>query len=165
MNLNHIKLTIIIVFFTQSILSQKNIPSIYIKTIEGKSINSISTLNKNGLTIYSFWATWCVPCINELDAIHNEFDKWKEHNVKLVAVSTDDARTKRRVRPLIMGKKWNFEVLIDENQNFKRSLNINGIPYTIVTDGKKIIYRKIGYKPGEEKDLYEFVLKNSIDKN
>jgi hypothetical protein len=64
-----------------------------------------------------------------------------------------------------MGKKWNFEIIIDENQNFKRSLNINGIPYTIVTDGKKIIYRKIGYKPGEEKDLYEFVLKNSINKN
>ena len=165
MNLNHIKLTIIIVFFTQSILSQKNIPSIYIKTIEGKSINSISTLNKNGLTIYSFWATWCVPCINELDAIHNEFDKWKEHNVKLVAVSTDDARTKRRVRPLVNGKKWNFDVLVDENQALKRALNINGIPHTIVTKGSKIIYRKIGYKPGEENDLYKFILENSSIKN
>ena len=141
-------------------------PNVILKTIEGKTVNSKSTSNKNGLTIYSFWATWCVPCINELDAINKDFDKWKlETNVKLVAVSTDDARTKRRVRPLVNGKKWNFDVLVDENQAFKRALNINGIPHTIVTKGSKIIYRKIGYKPGEEEDLYEFILKNSPIKN
>jgi|TARA_B110000967_G_C18898133_1_gene572366 peroxiredoxin len=141
-------------------------PNVILKTIEGKTVNSKSTSNKNGLTIYSFWATWCVPCINELDAINKDFDKWKlETNVKLVAVSTDDARTKRRVRPLVNGKKWNFDVLVDENQAFKRALNINGIPHTIVTKGSKIIYRKIGYKPGEEEDLYKFILKNSPIKN
>tara|TARA_B110000240_G_C13506171_1_gene456353 strand:- start:3820 stop:4248 length:429 start_codon:yes stop_codon:yes gene_type:complete len=141
-------------------------PSVFLKTIEGKSINSKFTYNKNGLTIYSFWATWCVPCINELDAINKDFDKWKlETNVKLVAVSTDDARTKRRVRPLVNGKKWSFDVLIDENQALKRALNINGIPHTIVTKGSKIIYRKIGYKPGEENDLYNFIIENSSIKN
>jgi len=141
-------------------------PNVILKTIEGKTVNYKSTSNKNGLTIYSFWATWCVPCINELDAINKDFDKWKlETNVKLVAVSTDDARTKRRVRPLVNGKKWNFDVLVDENQAFKRALNINGIPHTIVTKGSKIIYRKIGYKPGEEEDLYKFILKNSPIKN
>ena len=141
-------------------------PNVLLKTIEGKTINSKSTSNKNGLTIYSFWATWCVPCINELDAINKDFDKWKlETNVKLVAISTDDARTKRRVRPLVNGKKWNFDVLVDENQTFKRALNINGIPHTIVTKGSKIIYRKIGYKPGEEEDLYKFILKNTPIKN
>ena len=107
-----------------------------------------------------------MPCINELDAINKDFDKWKlETNVKLVAISTDDARTKRRVRPLVNGKKWNFDVLVDENQTFKRALNINGIPHTIVTKGSKIIYRKIGYKPGEEEDLYKFILKNTPIKN
>jgi|TARA_B110000914_G_scaffold83164_1_gene73235 peroxiredoxin len=152
--------------FSITLSSQNKMPNVILKTIEGKTVNSKSTSNKNGLTIYSFWATWCVPCINELDAINKDFDKWKlETNVKLVAVSTDDARTKRRVRPLVNGKKWNFDVLVDENQAFKRALNINGIPHTIVTKGSKIIYRKIGYKPGEEEDLYKFILKNSPIKN
>ena len=132
----------------------------YIKTIDGKSINTKSTFNKKGLTVYSFWATWCVPCINELDDIHKEIEKWDEANVKIVAISTDDSRTKRRVRPMVNGKKWNFEILLDENQALKRSLNINAIPHTIVTNGTKIIYRRIGYKPGEENLLYEFILKN-----
>lgn len=146
--------------FIQSIYSQDVIPNMYVKTINGKSINTKSTYNKKGLTVYSFWATWCVPCINELDDIHKEIEKWDEADVKIVAISTDDSRTKRRVRPMVNGKKWNFEILLDENQALKRALNINAIPHTIVTNGNRIIYRRIGYKPGEENLLYEFILKN-----
>ncbi len=146
--------------FIQGIYSQDVIPNMYIKTIDGRSINTKSTYNKKGLTVYSFWATWCVPCINELDDIHKEIGKWNDANVKIVAISTDDSRTKRRVRPMVNGKKWNFEILLDENQALKRALNINAIPHTIVTSGSKIIYRRIGYKPGEENLLYEFILKN-----
>ena len=147
--------------FIQGIYCQDVMPNMYIKTIEGKSINTKSTYNKKGLTVYSFWATWCVPCINELDDIHKEIEKWDDANVKIVAISTDDSRTKRRVRPMVNGKKWNFEILLDENQALKRALNINAIPHTIVTKGTRIIYRRIGYKPGEENHLYEFILKNS----
>jgi hypothetical protein len=46
-----------------------------------------------------------------------------------------------------------------------RALNINAMPHTIVSKGSKIIYRKIGYKPGEENDLYEIILKNSSKNN
>ncbi len=164
---NKILLSIISLLFiiTQGLYSQDIMPSVYIKNINGKSINSKTTYNKKGLTVYSFWATWCVPCINELDNIHKEIEKWNEANVKIVAISTDDSRTKRRIRPLVNGKKWSFEILLDENQALKRALNINGIPHTIVTKGNKIIYRKMGYKPGEENDLYEFIIKNSIVKN
>jgi len=150
--------------FIQSIYSQDVIPNMYVKTINGKSINTKSTYNTKGLTVYSFWATWCVPCINELDDIHKEIEKWDEANVKIVAISTDDSRTKRRVRPMVNGKKWNFEILLDENQALKRALNINAIPHTIVTNGNRIIYRRIGYKPGEENLLYEFILKTNSNK-
>jgi|TARA_B110000914_G_scaffold99740_1_gene87807 peroxiredoxin len=166
MKLNFIILSTFLFFISINLQSQDKIPNVTLKTLEGKSINSKSTFNKNGLTIYSFWATWCIPCINELDAINKDFDKWKsETNVKLVAVSTDDARTKRRVRPLVNGKKWKFEILTDENQDFMRALNINAMPHTIISKGSKIIYRKIGYKPGEENDLYEIILKNSSKNN
>ncbi len=142
--------------------SQDKIPNLYVKTIDGKPIRTISTINSEGLTIYSFWATWCIPCIVELNAIHEVYDQWTEEtNVKLIAVALDDNRTKRRVRPFVSGKGWEFEILLDENQDFQRALNIENPPYTIVTDGIKILQKRNGYKPGEENDLFEFILKNS----
>ena len=155
-------ITIFLFFLINTLFSQEVFPNIYLKTLSGKSINTNTTYTKNGLTVYSFWATWCVPCINELDDINSEIEKWNKANVKIIAISTDDSRTKRRIRPLINGKKWDyFNILLDENHDLKRALNISGIPHTIVTKGKEIIFRKIGYKPGEENDLYEFILKNS----
>ena len=163
--LNYMKkilLNLVLFLIANTLSSQEIFPDIYLKTLNGKSINTNTTYNKDGLTIYSFWATWCVPCINELDDINSEIEKWNKAKVKIIAISTDDSRTKRRIRPLINGKKWDFfNILLDENHDLKRSLNINGIPHTIVTKGEKIIYRKIGYKPGEENDLYEFIVKNS----
>ncbi len=50
-------------------------------------------------------------------------------------------------RPMINGKDWNFKILLDENHNLKRALNIVGIPHTIITKDTKIIYRRIGYSP------------------
>ena len=146
--------------FCSIVFSQKSVPNSTLFTLDGKSLKVLDEISKNKITVLSFWATWCVPCINELDDIHKEIEKWEDANVKIVAISTDDSRTKRRVRPMVNGKKWNFEILLDENQALKRALNINAIPHTIVTKGTRIIYRRIGYKPGEENHLYEFILKN-----
>ena len=107
--------------FINTLSSQGVLPDVYLKTLTGKSVNTKTTYNNNGLTIYSFWATWCVPCINELDDINSEIEKWNKANVKIVAISTDDSRTKRRIRPLINGKKWGFfNILLDENHDLKK---------------------------------------------
>ena len=148
----------VVFLFIFSVNAQENIPNVTLKTISGKSIESSEVLNNQGFSIISFWATWCIPCINELDAINELYDSWNENNsIKVLAISTDDARSKKRVRPMISGKNWAFDVYLDTNQNFKRSLNISGIPHTIIAYGSKIIHRRIGYSPGEEKDLLKII--------
>ena len=148
----------VIFFFILSVNAQVNIPNITLKTISGKSIESSDILNDREFSIISFWATWCIPCINELDAINELYDSWNEnYRIKVLAISTDDARSKKRVRPMVSGKNWAFDVYLDTNQNFKRSLNISGIPHTIIAYGSKIIHRRIGYSPGEEKDLLKII--------
>ena len=147
----------ILFLFAYSSNSQKFIPDLGLKTINGETIKSVQAINQNGFTIISFWATWCIPCINELDAINELYPLWKDKNIDVVAISTDDARSKKRVRPLVSGKNWVFEIYSDTNQEFKRALNVGGIPHTIITYGSKIIYRRIGYSPGEEKDLFNII--------
>ena len=137
--------------------AQQSIPNIPLKTVNGVKVQSNEFLNQDRFTIISFWATWCIPCINELDAINELYPLWKDKNIDVVAISTDDARSKKRVRPLVSGKNWVFEIYSDTNQEFKRALNVGGIPHTIITYGSKIIYRRIGYTPGEEEDLFKVI--------
>lgn len=148
----------ILFLFAYSSSSQKFIPDLGLKTLNGESIRSVQAINQNGFTIISFWATWCIPCINELDAINEVISEWnKKEDITVLAISTDDSRSKKRVRPLINGKDWIFDVISDTNQDFKRAMGVVGIPHTIVTYKSEIIHRRIGYKPGEEEDLFEVI--------
>ena len=150
-------LSILFILLSVSSLSQNIVPNTKLKNLESEFIYTNDVLTENNFYIVSFWATWCIPCINELDAIVDIYEELEKDNIEVIAISTDDARTKKRVRPMINGKDWNFKILLDENHDLKRALNIVGIPHTIITKGTKIIYRRIGYSPGEEVDLFDFI--------
>ena len=83
-----------------------------LKTLSNSTISTQKIAEENELIIISLWATWCVPCKNELDAISELYHDWvDETKVKLFAVSIDDSRTSKRIIPMINGKDWEFEIL------------------------------------------------------
>ena len=137
--------------------SQNKLPSLTLKNLEGTTVSTTQNfIEKDKIYIYCFWATWCAPCIQELDEISEVYDEWKSQaNVEVIAVSIDDARTNKRVKPLVNGKGWEYTILMDTNQDFKRALSIVNIPYTIVVKNNKIVHIQNGYVPGSEVDLYE----------
>jgi len=139
----------------------RTMPNAELKTLDGKTIKTSDLTNDGKPIIISFWATWCKPCITELIAIADVYETWqKETGVKLIAVTIDDARNAPKVGPFVNGKGWDYNVLIDQNQDFKRALNVNTIPHVFVVDGKgKIVYQHAGYYPGSEADLYKIVQK------
>ena len=139
-----------------TVLSQNSLPNLELKNIHGEYINIEDSADNNQVLVISLWATWCVPCINELDAIQEYYEDWQEEtNFKLIAISIDNARTSSRVKPLVNGKEWDYEVLLDVNQDFKRALNANSVPYLIIVKNNKIVYSHSGYTPGSEIELYE----------
>lgn len=143
-------------------LNAQQIPDITLSNMEGKNVNVQRLSKSKTLKVFSFWATWCVPCINELDAISEVYEDWvDETGVEVIAVSTDDSRTQKRVRPLVNGKDWDYQILLDKNQDFKRALNIPVLPHLVVVKQGKIIYRKTNYTPGSEEELYDIILEHS----
>ena len=142
--------------------SQTTIPNTNLTTLNGKSVKIQDEISKDKITILSFWASWCMPCINELDAINEVYEDWQEDfNMELIAISTDDARTQKRIRPMVNGKGWPYKILLDKNQELKRALNISTIPQIIILKDSKIIYIHSGYSPGVEDEFYEIIKENS----
>jgi cytochrome c biogenesis protein CcmG, thiol:disulfide interchange protein DsbE len=137
------------------------LPAVDVKKLDGSKV-STSTFTNNGKPIViSFWATWCKPCKKELDAISENLSDWqKETGVKVIAISTDDARSIAKVPNDVKTKGWEFEVYTDENGDFQRAMNVVNVPHTFIINGKgEIVWSHNSYAEGDEDRLYENVKK------
>ena len=147
----------ILALFTHSLYAQ--LPSVTLKTLEGKTINTAELNNDGKPFIISFFALWCKPCQRELKAIHEVYEEWQaETGVKVIAVSIDEAQNIQKVKPLVDQNEWEYEILLDPNGDFKRAMGINIIPAVFIIDGNgKIVESRNGYTDGSEEHLIEKV--------
>jgi peroxiredoxin len=131
------------------------LPSVTLKTMDGKSVNTATLSNDGKPFIIDFFATWCKPCNRELDAIAEVYEDWqKETGVKIYAVSIDQAQNINKVKPLVENHGWEYDVLLDPNSDFKRALGVQMIPYVLIVDGQgNIVYKHNGYTDGAETEL------------
>ena len=58
-------LTALLSFFILSAYAQKKLPNVSAKSLNGKVVNLLDTYGQEDdkLTVISFWATWCKPCL------------------------------------------------------------------------------------------------------
>ncbi len=154
------KILILTAFLSCCLLSEsqnRTLPRVDLKTLDNITFNS-SEFNNNGKPIIiSFWATWCKPCIKELNNIAEVYEDWQEETgVKVIAVSIDDARNMSKVKPKVNALLWDYEIYCDPNGDFKRAMGVGTVPHTfLLNENKEIVYQHTGYKDGDEYDLFK----------
>jgi cytochrome c biogenesis protein CcmG, thiol:disulfide interchange protein DsbE len=112
----------------------QTIPSVMIKTLDGKQFNTADISNDG---------------------------KPAETGVKLIAVSIDDQRNSMKVKPQVESMGWTWEVYLDENRDFGRAMNVNNVPHTFVLNGKgEIVWQVASYNANAGvKMIHDAVLK------
>lgn len=141
--------------------SSAQLPAVQLKDTAGRPVDS-STLSNDGKPfIISFWATWCKPCIRELNAIHEVYPDWvEETGVKVYAVSIDEAQNASKVKPMADARGWEYDLLLDQSGDFARAMGCQNPPHVVVVDGNgKVVHSHSGYTDGSEADLYDLILK------
>ena len=126
-----------------------------LETPDGEQ-QSLAEMGENKVIIVSFGATWCVPCKKEMNAVNDIYDSLQTHGIEYVAVFIDNTKTMAKVGPYVKGKKFEFPVLLDPNQEVFETVNGTEVPYALIYDQNgELKFKHDGYFDGDEMHLLE----------
>ena len=98
-------------------------------------------LKKKGYVI-NFWATWCVPCKEELPDLSLLKSKIKKYNIDVFTISIDKKDIKDQLKFLSNNGASNLEHFFDKEMRIFKALKLRGIPTTILVDKNSFIISK-----------------------
>jgi len=149
-----LSIVVLLLALTAHAQESATLPAVQLRDANGKTINTADLSSDSTPVVISFWATWCKPCLQELNVYHTLYKEWAErYGVRIVAVSIDDSRNAQKVPAFVKGRNWAFDVLLDINQDFKRAMNVNNVPHTFLVKSGKVVWQHSAYASGDEDDL------------
>ena len=58
------------------------------------------------------------------------------------------------MKPKVLGYGWEYDIILDENSDLSRAMNVNNPPMTFIVDRSgKVVWSHQGYTPGAEEEL------------
>ena len=122
---NHIFCLMLLTLFagtTLTALSQSlTYPHVDFQDMTGKFLDAGEVIPADEKVIVVFWNSNNPKHIEHLDALHEELNGQNNYGAsRIIAISTDKYHLPQKLRSLVAGKAWGFDVYIDVNQNFSR---------------------------------------------
>ena len=155
------KITLLLILAPTTTMASAKLPEFALKDINGNTVNTAELQNDGRPIIISFFATWCKPCMRELEAITDNYIDWQEETgVKMILVSIDQGQNIAKVKPLVDSKGWDYEVLLDPNSEFLHALQFQMVPSLVILDGAgNVVESHTGYTDGSEENIIEILRK------
>jgi peroxiredoxin len=121
--------------------------------LDGNNVK-LSELLKKGPVFVQFWATWCVPCKEEMKVLNELYNKYKDSGFVFVAISIDDQKSVSKVKPYIDSKSYKFTVLVDPDKNVFSNFGGQDPPYSVFLDRNNNVFKTYsGYIQGDDSKL------------
>ncbi|MGQ9850835.1 MAG: glycosyltransferase [Aggregatilineaceae bacterium] len=97
------------------------------------------------IVFLNFWATWCVPCQNEMPLLQRLYEE-KGDRVRVIAVTDPHlGQTEREVGEFLARYRISFPVALVEDEAVYRYFDVAQIPVTYILDGDGVVrFRHIG---------------------
>ncbi len=98
------------------------------------------------IVVLNFWATWCVPCREEMPLLVDLQKRYASRGVVVVGASADDESTQARIEPFVEELGITFPIWIGANTADMERLGLGAaLPATAIIDKEgRIIFRIIG---------------------
>ena len=105
-------------------------PDFTLKNLKGEEVE---LSNYRGKTVLlNFWASWCVPCVEEAPSLQALYEKLESKDFVIVAVAIDDQE--EDIKNFANKFGLTFPILIDKTSKVARKYKVTGYPETFIID-------------------------------
>ena len=87
---------------------------------------------KNKLIILNFWATWCLPCREEMPSLDNLSNNPEFKNLQIFPINVGSEKITKSKEFFYEYKIKNLQIYQDNNLNLPKQLLLRGIPTTLL---------------------------------
>jgi len=88
--------------------------------------------------LVNFWATWCIPCLDEMPALQSIFNRYQSNGLLILAVD-GDGESLSDIEKYGQEHGLSFPLLIDIDQNASATYQIGAFPTSIFIDRNGVI--------------------------
>lgn len=114
--------------------------------MDGKPVSAASLQNK--IVILNFWATWCVPCMEEMPYMQKVYTQYRGNpDVVFLVINSGARNTLQDAQKWAGRKKYDFPVYFASEPKLTEQLGFQLIPATFIIDRNGMIqFRMIGFE-------------------
>lgn len=95
--------------------------------------------------VINFWASWCVPCLDEAPLLESYYSQYRSKGVLFVGIQTQDRGKYDAGRQFITRFGYTFPVGMDNDSSIGVEYALFGVPETYFVDRKGIVvYKQVG---------------------
>lgn len=93
------------------------------------------------VVLLNIWATWCLPCEQEMPSMQRLYEEFEGQGLRIVAVSIDNADGES-VLDWAERRNLTFDIWHDQSGRIQRVYRTTGVPENFVIDRNGVIVKK-----------------------
>ena len=117
-------------------------PAVTLQMLDGSRVELASLLGKKPIYL-KFWATWCVPCREQMPHLQATFDA-HENDLAVFAVDVAIDDPIENVRTFVANKKLTMPIAVDNDGSVSEQFHLNVTPQHVLIDRAGVI-RYVGH--------------------
>ncbi len=123
-----------------------------LKTLDGKELRFSEC--KGRVVFLNFWATWCVPCVEEMSSIQRLFDLMKGDNIAFLLVTDEKEKT---VKAFLDKHQLTLPIYL-RDKKLPKVFRTKRLPVTYILDCQgNIAYRRTGSAEWDDPACQELI--------